>query len=225
MVKIVIDVSTDSIKTEKEMSIVDQKWESHDIVVCAMIKKLKSYRGVEAFRIDNSKAEHSASNWRYKEKSKERNADVYVTINYGSNIASKKIDTDVTAIGEKRLTYYVIWNTEYPIIFTDVDFSDTLGDIIKLRGNSFLQSEGESIAEEIANHIKLQPMTDQFHSEKKITPEELISAATIVLRHLETDKKGVVPQKWMEKINEGTLGDSDAIALLYVVLHQWLMNK
>ncbi|MBO1911566.1 N-acetylmuramoyl-L-alanine amidase, partial [Microvirga sp. 3-52] len=168
------------------------------------------------------------------------NADIYVSIQYGSNLKPKEITPAFTprivkAMGDregglKHTSFHVLRDTEFPAIFTGAGFSNSIVDIIRLCNESFLRAEGEAIAEGLAAYIKLQPGTmtgatapqnDKVESSKPMS-EDLVSAATIVLQHLESDRKGVIPEKWLKSIHEGTLTDSDAIGLLYVVLHNWL---
>lgn len=138
--------------------------------------------------------------------------------------------------GMKRAYFHVLRETALPAILTEGGFIDSLVNIIKLRDEYFLQAEGEAIAKGLAAYIKLQPKSEaksevikektgrNGRTDKLYNPtaEELVVATTIILQHLESNREGVVPVKWLKKIREGTLTDSDTICLLYVVIHRWL---
>lgn len=143
--------------------------------------------------------------------------------------ATEKRNSDI-----KRENFHVLRGTVNPHIIVEGVFMNSLVDIIKLCDDDYLQAEGEAIAEGLAKYIKLQPKIESINNKMTIninegtekmyspTAEELVEATTIVLQHLESDSKGVIPSKWLKKIQDGTLTESDSVCLLYVAIHRWL---
>ena len=235
MVKIVIDATPGLKCTTTD----EGELNFNNMVVRAAIGKLKTYKDVEVLRVDDPTGENDVSLKERTIKANEWNADVYVSIHHGANYMSKEITNAFTprivkAMGVrdcdiKQTNFHVLRDTQFPAILTSTGSSNSLVDIIKLRNQNYLQAEGEAIAEGLAAYIKLQPSSTSSQlkvkgESSKPTSKELVSAATIVLQHLETDREGIIPEKWLKKIQNGTLTDSDAIGLLYVVLHRWLLN-
>jgi N-acetylmuramoyl-L-alanine amidase len=231
MVKIVIDAGH-GLKSSSEN---DNEWNCNDMVVRAAIGKLKTYKDVEVLRVDDPSGKTVVSLKERARRANEWNADVYVSIHHGANLKPKDITAAFTprivkAMGDregglKQTSFHVLRDTEFPAIFTGAGFSNSIVDIIKLCNQNYLRAEGEAIAEGLAAYINLLPSyrKGKFDSQKTKS-KELVSAATIVLQHLESDRKGVIPEKWLKDIHDGTLTDSDALGLLYVVLHKWLIS-
>lgn len=263
MVKIIIDGSHGAIIPGQQTSEDESESNCDDKVVQAVIEKLKTYKDVEVFRIDDPAGKVKGSSKRHKELDNEWKADIYVSIhhiapsenqlihNYGdvhkrdfSEATQQSMDS--VAMGYpriiktsekrnsdiKRENFHVLRGTMNPHIIVEGVFMNSLVDIIKLCRDDYLQAEGEAIAEGLAKYIKLQPKLESMNNkitisegtEKMYSPtaEELVEATTIVLQHLESDSKGVIPSKWLKKIQDGTLTDSDSICLLYVAIHRWL---
>jgi N-acetylmuramoyl-L-alanine amidase len=232
MVKIVIDAGH-GLKCQSEN---DEEWKFNDTVVRAAIEKLKTYKDVKVLRIDDPSGKIVVSMTERARRANEWNADIYVSIHHGANLKPKNITAAFTprivkAMGDsegglKQTSFHVLRDTEFPAIYIGAGFSNSLVDIIKLCNESYLRAEGEAIAEGLAAYINLQPSHWKTKADsKKMKSKELVSAVTTILRHLESDRKGTIPQKWLENIYEGTLNDSDAIGLLYVVLHRWLISE
>lgn len=232
MVKIVIDAGH-GLKCKSEN---DEEWNCNDTVVRAAIEKLKTYKNVKVLRIDDPSGKTVVSMTERARRANEWNADVYVSIHHGTNLKPKNITAAFTprivkAMGEsegglKQTSFHVLRDTKFPAIYIGAGFSDTVVDIIKLCNESYLRAEGEAIAEGLAAYINLLPSHWKNKADsKKMKSKELVSAVTTILRHLESDRKGTIPKKWLENIHEGTLNASDAIGLLYVVLHRWLISE
>ncbi|WP_172369109.1 N-acetylmuramoyl-L-alanine amidase family protein [Sporosarcina jiandibaonis] len=231
MVKIVIDAGL-GLKSTSET---DDDWNCNDMVVRTAIKKLKTYKGVEVLRVDDPSGKSIVSLKERARMANEWNADVYVSIHHGANLKTKDITAAFTprivkAMGDregglKQTSFHVLRDTKFPAIFTGAGFSNSVVDIIKICNQNYLRSEGEAIAEGLAAYINLLPshMKSKVDSQK-LTSREFVSAATTILRHLESDRKGIIPEKWLKNIQDGSLADSDAIGLLYVVLHRWLSS-
>lgn len=124
--------------------------------------------------------------------------------------------------GVKQVNFHVLRELAMPVILTEGGFMDSIVDIIKLRDEQYLKAEGEAIAVGLAADMNLMPKSSRINSVDKPTSKELIDATTIVLQYLETDRSGLIPEEWLKEMNEGTLTDSNAIGLLYVVIHRWL---
>ena len=120
------------------------------------------------------------------------------------------------------MNFHVLRDSLMPVIVREGGFLNSEVDIIKLCNDKLMAAEGEAIADGLAAYIKLDPMNEIHSTLNNPSSDELIEATTIVVYYLEAIEKGVIPEKWMKKIQNGTLHESDAIGLLYVVLHRWL---
>lgn len=170
----------------------------------ALTEEWGEHSGIETYTMNQSKANP---------KSKEIAAAVHPRIVKAMGIRDR---------GIKQANFHVLRETAMPAILTEGGFMDSIVDIIKLRDEQYLKAEGEAIAEGLAAYINLKPKSTKENTLYKPTSKELIDATTIVLQHLESSRKGVIPKKWLKAIDEGTLTDSNAIGLLYVVIHHWL---
>lgn len=124
--------------------------------------------------------------------------------------------------GTISMNFHVLRDSLMPVIVREGGFLNSEVNIIKLCSEKLMAAEGEGIADGLAAYIKLKPMSEIHSMLNNPSSDELIEATTIVVYYLESIEKGVIPEKWMKKIENGTLHESDAIGLLYVVLHRWL---
>ena len=118
--------------------------------------------------------------------------------------------------------FHVLRESPMPVILREGGFVNSKVDIINLCDDKLVKAEGEAIADGLAAYIKLEPMNEIKYKLNNPTSDEFIGATSTILYYLEAIEKGVIPEKWLEKIQNGTLHESDAIGLLYVVLHRWL---
>lgn len=141
--------------------------------------------------------------------------------------AQEKSDPDI-----KQNNFHVLRKTVKSLIIVEGVFMNSVVDIIKLCHEDCLRAEGEAIADGLAKYIKLELkseiVSNKTHNDEcpqkksSLIDKDIIEASTHILEYLESDSEGVIPVEWQERIKEGTLTDSDAICLLYVVIHRWL---
>ena len=202
-----------------------EDWFCHDKVVHAVIKKLKAYKGVEILRVDEPVVKLDKSSGNSTESTKKWQADVYVSITYSQSV-QRDVDTFkivtppkiIIRKGPKKpISIHVLRETPNRTILIEDHRINSKSKMVNFCNGEYLRAEGEAIADGLAISIDLEPLP-------KPTPEEFVDATIVVLRHLEASRKGVIPKKWLKEIQEGTLTDSNAIGLLYVVIHRWLVD-
>lgn len=221
MVKIIISAGRSNRHSTED----ERNWFCHNKVVHEVIKRLKTYKDVEVLRHDELVADLDETSRISAESQQKWQADVYVSITY-----SQTVQRDVNAIEisvppkiiirkgpKKPLNIQVLRETPNRTILIEDRRVNSKPHIINFCNKEYLRVEGEAIAEGLAISIDLEP----FHESNS---EELVAAAIVVLQHLESSRKGVIPKKWLKEIQEGTLTESNAISLLYVVIHRWLID-
>ena len=221
MVKIIISARKGILNSFRDRD----DWVCHDEVVRAVIKKLKAYKGVEILRVDEPAVELDKSSERSTESTGKWEADVYVSITYSQSLQHDVNTFKIAAppkiiIGNesnKPLNIHVLRETPNRTVLIEDNRINSKHSMINFCNEKYLRAEGEAIADGLATSIDLEP----FHESK---PEELVAATTVILQYLESSRKGVIPQKWLKEIQEGTLTDSNAIALLYIVIYRWLVD-
>ena len=126
--------------------------------------------------------------------------------------------------GERAISmnFHVLRESPMPVIVREGGFVNSKLDIIKLCTNKLVAAEGEAIADGLAAYIKLEPINEGKSMLDNPINDDLIKATLTVLYYLESIEEGAIPEKWLKVIKSGTLHESDAIGLLYVVLHRWL---
>jgi N-acetylmuramoyl-L-alanine amidase len=138
--------------------------------------------------------------------------------------------------GMKQANFHVLRESAMPAILTEGGFLDSKVDIIKLRDEGYLKAQGEAIADGLAAYFKLKPkneLEDKEPSIAKITTEKfynpssqtMIDATIAILKRFEQSGKTTLPPNWREKLSNGTLTESDAIGLLFIVLDQGLFDE
>lgn len=221
MVKIIVSAGQSVLHSNRDRD----DWFCHDKVVHAVIKKLKTYKGVEILRIDEPAKRPDKSSEISTDSTKKWQADVYVSITYSQSVQHDVNTFEVATppkiiIGKgpkKPLDIHVLRETPNRIILVEDHRINSKTNMINFCNEKYWRAEGEAIADGLAISIDLEP----FHEP---TPEELVAATTVVLKYLESSRKGVIPKKWLKEIQEGTLTDSNAIALLYIVIYRWLID-
>ncbi|MER2089667.1 MAG: N-acetylmuramoyl-L-alanine amidase [Sporosarcina sp.] len=135
----------------------------------------------------------------------------------------------------KRANFHVLRESAMPAILTEGGFMDSTIDIIKLRDNHYLKSQGEAIADGLAEYFKLEPKTipkdnptqppaEGEENLYKPTSQAIVNSTIAVLQQLENMGEGPISPLWREKLLNGTLTDSDAIGLLYVAIDRGLLK-
>ncbi|MHA6260915.1 N-acetylmuramoyl-L-alanine amidase family protein [Sporosarcina sp. CAU 1771] len=133
--------------------------------------------------------------------------------------------------GMKRANFHVLRESEMPAFLTEGGFMDSVVDIVKLRDDDYLKAQGEAIADGLAIYFKLQPNNTPITPKKEIVENvykpssiTVLRATISVLERLEKVNNGSFSPIWREKLENGTLTDSDAIGLLYVAIERGLLE-
>ena len=123
--------------------------------------------------------------------------------------------------GQKRADYSVLRNTNNPAVLSEILFIDNPVNADRLKNDQFILDVAHAHAKAIAKFLSLELKAMENYSPSN---KDMLNASISVLKRLE-DKENGISSTHREKLLEGNLSVSDAIAILYVALYRQLLDK
>ncbi len=124
--------------------------------------------------------------------------------------------------GIKTANFHELRETNMPAVLVEGGFMDSNIDIIKLRNDTVMKSQGEAIAKGIVAYFDLKLKKEEM---------KLFKTESLTLNHEFTDmlvkarEKGFITSEvWENKAAEGTLTESEAIGLTAIVVKRMFLN-